>query len=97
MSVSNDYEHRAYICIATGGIYVVSDLGEVDDDTPEGNEGSDQFISVPHKNDLDLGRDLGVSFVAQEMPDDYDEVRDVLRHRGRASRVVRGIRSSAPP
>jgi len=53
VSVSNDYEHRAYICIATGGIYFVSDLGEVDDDTPDGNEGADQFISVPHRNDLD--------------------------------------------
>ena len=82
VSVSNDYEHRAYICIATGRIYFVLDLVDVDDDTPEGIEDSDQYISVPHKNDLNLGKDLVFSFAAQEMPDDYDDVRDMFRRQG---------------
>jgi hypothetical protein len=74
-------ESEAYISASTGKIYYVSSVTG-DDELPEDAEGSDDYISVPHKNDLDLGRDLVFSFVQDELPAVWDEVRDMFQRRG---------------
>ena len=40
------------------------------------------MIEIPHKNDLDLGHNLVFEFTASNLPDEYDRVRDIFRHRG---------------
>jgi hypothetical protein len=82
VSISNDYEHKAYICIATGAIQCVSGIVDMAADLPEDVEESDQYISVPHKHDLNLGRNLVFSFVRSELPDGWDTVSDMFRRRG---------------
>jgi Uncharacterised protein family (UPF0158) len=77
-------EMQAYLCRNTGKIYYVSDyedsaeLDEVPDDIAD----SDQYISIPHKYDLDLGRDLIFSFVDQELPNQGRAVSDMFRRKG---------------
>jgi hypothetical protein len=51
-------EHQAYISIDTGTIYWISELNPLEEEVPEDLETSDRYIAIPHKNDLDLGRDL---------------------------------------
>jgi hypothetical protein len=76
-------EHSASISVATGKISWHSMSVDVeDDDDPDEDDDADGYISVPHKNDLDLGRRLVLGFVAQELPDDYDTVADFFRGRG---------------
>jgi hypothetical protein len=78
-------EHSASISLADGRIRLHSvwtDMG--DDDDPE--EEDEDSISVPHKNELGLGRRLVMRFVEQEMPDDYDTVADIFRRRGAYAR-----------
>ena len=74
-------DNRAYISKDTGRIYWVSD-DPVEDDLPDDIEESDAYIPVPHKNDLDLGRDLALRFVEQELPDRCDTVRGFFGRRG---------------
>ena len=74
-------DNRAYISKETGRIYWVSD-DPVEDDLPDDIEESDAYIPVPHKNDLDLGRDLALRFVEEELPDRYDTVRGFFGRRG---------------
>jgi Uncharacterised protein family (UPF0158) len=75
-------EFRAYICTSTGVIYSVTGQDDLDEGLPNDIEESDQYISVPHKHDLNLGRRLVFSFIERELPDEYDRIRDLFRRRG---------------
>lgn len=75
-------EHRAYISIDTGAIYWVSDSSDIEDDAPEDLEESDQYVAVPSKTDLGLGRPLALRFTEERVPDEYDTVRQFFARRG---------------
>lgn len=79
-------EHNAYVSMDTGQIHWVSELASMDEEIPEDLDTSDRYISVPHKNDLDLGRKLVLRFAAQEMPQAYDRVRAIFQRKGAYSR-----------
>lgn len=77
------FEHEAYIDPDTGKIFWVSNMMELEEEAvPEDFETSDRFIAVPHKNDLDLGRRLVMSFAEQELPDDYERVIGYFHNKG---------------
>jgi hypothetical protein len=82
VSLSDMSEFRAYICTATGTIYYISDDPKLNQDNPADLEESEQYISVPSKRDLDLGRAVVNHFVDRELPDEWDTVRDFFRRRG---------------
>jgi hypothetical protein len=76
-------EHCAYICIDTGRIYWTSSSVDLEqEDNPEDLEASDRYIVLPHKIELDLGRNLALAFVGQELPNDYDTVSGFFRRKG---------------
>jgi hypothetical protein len=79
-------EHNAYISLDTGQIHWVSELASMDEEVPEDLDTSGRYISVPHKNDLDLGRSLVLRFVEQEMPAAYSQVRAIFQRKGAYSR-----------
>ena len=58
----------------------------MDEEVPEDLDTSDRYISVPHKNDLDLGKNLVLRFAAQEMPDSHERVRSIFQRRGAYAR-----------
>jgi len=83
--VSSDFlDNEAYICRKTGKIHWISDdPGEMDDEEiPEDIHDSDQYLLVPNKRDLDLGNRLVFDFASQYLPQRYDDVRDMFRHKG---------------
>ncbi len=56
------------------------DTGEIEDvDTKLDNS---KWISIPHKNDLELGKNLVFEFVEKNLPDSYDRVRRIFSKRG---------------
>ena len=73
------FEHSAYICADTGAIYWASSMIDLEEKVPDNLETSDRYIAVPHKNDLNLGRNLALFFVEQELPDDYNTVAGFFR------------------
>jgi hypothetical protein len=76
-------EHNAYVSLDTGDVYWTSDSNDAfDEDVPDNLETSDRYLTVPHKNDLDLGRSLALRFVAQELPGRYDQVEGFFRQPG---------------
>jgi hypothetical protein len=79
-------EHNAYISLDTGQIYWASELASMDEELPKDLDTSDRYISVPHKNDLDLGRNLVLRFAAQEMSDSYERVRSIFQRKGAYAR-----------
>ena len=76
------FEQSAYIDPDTGAIFWVSSMIDLEGEVPDDLETSDRYIAVPHRNDLDLGRDLALSFADQELPDEYNTVAGFFRNRG---------------
>jgi len=81
-SAGRPYEHRVYIDRNSGKTYYDSDYSGTEEELPEDLEESDVYISVPHKNELDLGRDLVFAFASDALPDQWDKIRDIFRSRG---------------
>jgi hypothetical protein len=89
------FERSAYLNRKTGESYLTSELGD-SDELPDDLDVNDDYLRIPHRNDLDLGRELVFQFVEQHMPFAIDQVhgffqrvgaygrfRDLLKRSGR--------------
>lgn len=76
------YENRAFIHLDTGAIHWTSAMVELEEEPPEDLETSERYLALPYKNELDLGRELALSFVDQELPGEYDRCSDFFHHKG---------------
>lgn len=65
-------EHSAYLCKKTGQVLWASD--DLDELLPDDLENSEQYIPLPHKNNLDLGKSLAMRFVREFLPDSASRV-----------------------
>lgn len=74
-------ENEAYLDTETGRIFYRSDMGGIDE-IAENEVDPDELTAIPHKNDLNLGKALVFEFVASDLPDEYDRVRDIFSRRG---------------
>jgi ubiquinone/menaquinone biosynthesis C-methylase UbiE len=78
--------HQAFLCRPTGKIYwhsEWSDLDEPEDDKlPEDFEADENYIPIPDKRELDLGKPLVLAFAREFLPNDFDEVRFIFSKRG---------------
>lgn len=73
-------ESEVCICRSTGRTIW---LGEgSDDEIPDDLEESDDYISLPTRYELDLGRSVAIDFADQEIPRLADEVRGIFSRRG---------------
>jgi len=87
VSAGDLYDTSAYISLDTGRIYLVSDVVEEIEDLPDDLETPGRYIAVPDKKDLDLGRPLVLSFIEQELPDEYETVVGFFRRKGAYGRL----------
>ena len=78
--------NSAVLCKDTGKILYRSDMAGIDEIEDADDLDRDQCIEIPHKNDLDLGRNLVFEFVEEHLPDDYERVRQFFRRKGAYSR-----------
>ena len=83
VSAGAPFENSAYIDGNTGAIIWVSPMMDLEgNEVPDDLKTSDRYIAVPHKYDLDLGHLLALSFVDQELPDEYRTIADFFRKKG---------------
>jgi hypothetical protein len=75
-------QNFAYMCMDTGIIYWKSNVMDLEEEIPTDLDTSDRYIAVPHKNDLQLGQSLALSFIDQEIPHEYNFVASLFRKRG---------------
>jgi len=75
-------EHRAFVSLETEKSSWVFELSPVEEEElPDDLETPGLYLEVPHKNDLDLGRDLVLRFVDERLPDQRNRVADIFHHR----------------
>lgn len=95
VSVSDLDEHQAYICKRTGRIIFVSEGVDLEEDIelPDDPELAD-YLPVPHRRDLDLGRRLALSFVAEKLPGSFDKASEIFSRKGAYSRFKQLLRAT---
>jgi hypothetical protein len=79
-------ENEAYISLDTGAVSWSVDSDSGDDQVPEDLGESERYLEIPHKNDLDLGKNLVFRFIAAEMPSLFARVEGIFRRKGAYSR-----------
>jgi len=86
VSSTHPYENVACVSRLTGKVHwrlLDDDDGE---ELPADIDDSDIYVEVPHKTDLDLGKQLALDFARQHLPPQYDTVRDAFRRPGAYAR-----------
>lgn len=81
VSSSAPGEHYAVVNLVTGEAFfssLVSDYDEMPVDVDE----NDDYIAIPHKNDLDLGKPLVMEFIRRSCPELIDRVLAIFSRRG---------------
>jgi Uncharacterised protein family (UPF0158) len=75
--------NEAFLCRRTGKIHWrFPDLDEQVEELPDDLDENENYIAIPPKRELDLGKPLALDFAAEFMPDDYDKVRGIFGRRG---------------
>jgi len=75
------FENEAYLNKETGEIFWKSGLGDDFEELPEDLD-DEKYVSIPHKNELDLGKRLVLEFACQYLPEDVEEIKEIFRARG---------------
>ncbi len=65
-----------------GETYYHTEMGDNFDEMPEDVDVNDDYVEIPHKNDMDLGERLVWRFVEKEIPGLHDKVRGFFTARG---------------
>ena len=80
------FENQAYLSRSTGELFFQSASGDSDEDLPDNLEDITAYVAVPHKNDLDLGRELVLKFVHTQAPAHASALEAYFRQRGAYSK-----------
>jgi uncharacterized protein (DUF2164 family) len=86
VSSASPFENSAFISRATGEVFYSSGTYDTEDELPEDMEDVTLYCSVPHKNDLDLGRGLALRFVSEYLPEQERRIQDYFHRRGAYAR-----------
>ncbi len=79
-------DNYAYLNKKTGETHYVSEYSDDDEEIPEDLYENQDYIEIPKKNDLNLGRNLVFDFVASRLPEEFDKVESYFRKKGAYSR-----------
>ena len=77
-----EFGNAAYVSRESGRIVWVGDGVEDQEEDLEDLEDGTLYLSVPHKNDLDLGKTLVLRFADEHLGLHAAEVHDIFRRRG---------------
>ena len=78
---------QAVICRRTGRVYLRSECGKFEEEElPQDIDNDDLYLPLPHKTDLNLGRDLVFQFVRAKAPELEGRISAAFRQRGAYSK-----------
>ena len=80
------FENTAFISRQTGEVFFKSMGDYSEEELPEDIDDGTLYVAVPHKNDLDLGRELVFDFMESESPINVGIVAAYFRQRGAYSK-----------
>jgi hypothetical protein len=92
VSSQRPYINSAFLCRSTGQIYYCSRLGDTDE-LPEDIDDASLYVSIPHKNELNLGKQLALNFASEYLPELFEHVAHIFSSRGAYSRFKNLLQS----
>jgi hypothetical protein len=81
VSMQPMFGNQALLSTKTGEIFYISEYGD-SDELPDDIEESEDYIEIPHKNELNLGKRLVFDFVSERIPEESDKVSQIFRRKG---------------
>jgi len=82
VSSGPQYENYAVIDRKTGRIHYSSEISDIDEIPDDIEEEPERYIGIPHKNDLELGRNLVFEFCYQFLPQEIAHVQNIFSRKG---------------
>lgn len=79
---SSPDECEAFVSRVTGNIHLSSSTMELDDELPVDIEDESVYLSVPNQHDLNLGKNLALTFAEEQLADSYQTIAGFFRQRG---------------
>lgn len=79
---SSPDDSEAFVSRVTGNVHWSSSTMELDDELPEDIEDGSIYVLVPNKHDLNLGKNLALTFAEEQLADSYQTVANFFRQRG---------------
>ena len=92
VSMAPQFANSAIFDKVTGRMYYVSEMGD-SDNLPDDVEDSDQYVELPHRNDLELGEFLVRDFVLHHAKHLAEQVSDIFSGKGAYSRFKHLLQS----
>ena len=86
VSSSPDYESAAYVRRSTGEIFYHSETADISELPEDWESHSDDFLEIPHKHELDLGKALVWRFVDRELSEQRRTIESLFRRPGAYAR-----------
>lgn len=77
--------HNAHLSKETGQIFYTSEMGD-SDELPEDVDDPDKYMTIPHKDDLGLGKALVIEFTSKYLFKELDRVYSIFGRKGAYSR-----------
>mgnify|MGYP001129761215 CR=1 FL=1 len=85
VNFGSPYDHQGYICKSTGKTYFYSEFGDNEEELPDDID-EEKYLIIPHKSELNLGRNLVFDFAVEHLPSEYERIRSIFRNRGAYAR-----------
>ena len=82
VSAAPPMDHEAFLCRATGVVSLHSESSVEEAPIPGDIDEPGRYVSIPHKNDLGLGKALALEFAAALMPGATEQVRTIFSRAG---------------
>ena len=86
------YEHQAFLCKKTGKVYWQSEYSDELEELPDDID-SENYIEIPHKNELDLGKKLVIDFAYECLPNEVENVEGMFNKKGAYSKFKNFLES----
>jgi len=79
---SSPDDSEAFVSRITGNVHWSSSTIEFDEELPEDIDDASIYVRVPNKHDLNLGKNLALTFAEDRLADSYQTIANIFRQRG---------------
>ncbi len=76
-----------FLCKKTGTIFYISDAGDLDAPSEYLDDDLDNYIDIPHKNDLNFAKLIVLEFSVMYLQDKIEKVNSFYRRKGAYSQL----------
>ena len=82
VSMGEMYMNSSILCLETGQVFYVSDIGDSDELPEDIDDDLNKYIEIPHKNELNLGKPLVLEFSTMYLSENLEKINSFFHKKG---------------